>query len=76
MVLGIRNYVKDIVTLNDCMYVINQPKKTFPDAFENYFCEKKDQHNHNMRCSKCITRYTYQKQIEIWIGRFYITFYS
>ena len=41
MVLGIRNYVNNIVTLNGYIYVINQPKKTFPDAFENYFCEKK-----------------------------------
>ena len=37
---------KDIVTLSNDIFVHHQTNKNLPDVFENYFCEKKDQHNH------------------------------
>ena len=43
---------KDVVTLNNCIFLHDQTNKNFPDAFENYFCKKKDQHNHKARVSQ------------------------
>ena len=40
---------KDVVTLNNCIFVHYQTSKNLPDAFENYFCKKKDQYNHKAR---------------------------
>ena len=40
---------QDIVTLNNCIFVHDQTNKNLSDAFENYFCKKKDQQNHQTR---------------------------
>lgn len=40
---------KDVVTLSNCIFFHDQTNKTLSNTFENYFCEKKDQHNHKKR---------------------------
>ena len=40
---------KDVVTLSNCIFFHDQTNKTLSNTFENYFCKKKDQHNHKTR---------------------------
>ena len=56
--------LEDTVTLNNCIFVHDQTKKNLAYALENYFCKKKDQHNHKTRATQCLSK-THQDMDQI-----------
>ena len=49
---GLLNELKLLITFNNCLFVFDQLKEDFPQAFKNYFLKKYDRHIYNTRGTK------------------------